>query len=131
MIGTLGNGGQCGVVSAGSGAVAMPMTPDQTPGASEYSHGPGMFPHPKVDYTRGGKAPIVDPSPTLQDQLLDMLTYKRLDASDPDAKQEFEGPDSWGNTDRFGPGKAPVQTPGVTLGPTKVPEEKVRMKRAE
>lgn len=108
----------------------MAMTPGQTPGASEYSHGPGMFPHPKVDYdaTRAG---FPDPTPTLGDQLLDMLTYKRLDSADPNAKPEYEGKDSWGNPDRFGPGKAPVQTPGETLPPTKYQEEELKLKRAE
>jgi len=91
-----------------------------------------MFPHPKVDYDHGGNvsgSPIAEPS--LQDQLLDMLMYKRLDSADPDAKMEFEGEKSWGNPDRFGPGKAPVQTPGITLPPTTYVEEEVKMKRAQ
>ena len=109
----------------------MAMVPGGTPGASEYCHGPGMFPNPRVNYDGDGRSGFPSGEPTLQDQLLDMLTYKRLDSADPDAKQVYEGEESWGNPDRFGPGKAPVQTPGVTLGRTPVAEEPFKLKRAE
>lgn len=108
----------------------MAMVPGGTPGASEYSHGPGMFPHPKVDYDEG-RSGFPSGAPTLNDQLLDMLMYKRLDSADPNAQMEFEGSDAWGNTDRFGPGPAPVRVAGIKEASPVVVEEEHKMKRAE
>lgn len=106
------------------------MVPGGTPGASEYSWGPGMFPHPKVDYD-AGRAGFPSGTPTLDDQLLQMVAEKRTDSADPGAALEYEGEESWGNPDRYGPAPAPVRTPGVTLPPTQYSEEEHKLKRAE
>lgn len=108
----------------------MAMVPGGTPGRSEYSHGPGMFPHPKVDYD-AGRSQFPSGAPTLEDQLLSMLMYKRTDSADTDATLEYEGKEAWGNPDRFGPGKAPVQTPGYKEPPPVRLEEEHKLKRAE
>ena len=108
----------------------MAMVPGGTPGASEYSHGPGMFPHPKVDYDVG-RSLFPSGAPTLSDQLLDMLMYKRLDSADPNAAMEFEGEESWGNPDRYGPNPAPVQTEGYRLPKTTYVEVEHKLKRAK
>ena len=110
----------------------MAMVPGQTPGASEYCHGPGLYPHPNVDYSQGGKRdgfPVA--LPTLQNQLLQMLMEKRTDSADPNARLVYEGPDARGNLDRYGPNPAPVKTPGVTLGPTSIPEEAIGTVRGD
>lgn len=108
----------------------MAQVPGGTPGASEYSHGPGMFPHPKVDYD-AGRSGFPSGTPTLNDQLLDMLMYKRLDSADENASQEYEGEQSWGNPDRFGGGPAPVRTEGTRKPATTYNEEEFKLKRTE
>lgn len=108
----------------------MAMVPGGTPGASEYSHGPGMFPHPKVDYD-GGRSGFPSGAPTLRDQLLQMLAEKRTDSADPAATLAYEGETAWGNPDRYGPAPAPVRTPGVTLPPATYQEAEFKLKRAE
>ena len=108
----------------------MAQVPGGTPGSSEYSHGPGMFPHPNVDYDAGASG-FPSGAPTLQDQLLNMLMYKRLDSSDPNAQMKFEGEDSWGNPDRYGPGKAPVRVAGIKEPKAVIPEVEHKLKRAE
>lgn len=99
---------------------------------SEYCHGPGMFPHPNVNYDRNGRnSGFPDPKQTLQDQQLEMLMYKRLDSTNPNAKMHFDGPDARGNPDRYGIGPAPVKTPGVTLPRTRIVEERSKLQRAD
>lgn len=108
----------------------MAMVPGQTPGGSEYSHGPGMFPHPKVDYD-AGKSGFPSGTPTLTDQLLQMVAEKRTDSADPDATLEYEGEDAWGNPDRYGPQHAPVEVSGIKQPKTVVQEEELKFKRAQ
>lgn len=108
----------------------MAMVPGGTPGPSEYSHGSGLFPHPKVDYDAGASG-FPSGAPTLQDQLLQMLMYRRLDSADPNAALEFEGQDAWGNPDRYGPNPAPVRVSGIKEPKTTYTEEEHKLKRAE
>jgi hypothetical protein len=89
-----------------------------------------MFPHPKVDYDAGA-AGFPSGTPTLQDQLLELLMLKRLDSADHNAALEFEGEPSWGNPDRYGPNPAPVRVPGTKEPKTTYAEEEHKLKRAE
>lgn len=80
--------------------------PGNRPPRSEHSFGPGMFPNPNIDYE--GR---VDPKlaavnrnghPTLDEQVRDLIAYRRLDSTQKGEKLE----DMYyaaGNTDRFGP----------------------------
>lgn len=105
------------IKTAKDGAV-MALVPNQIPGESEYSHGPGMFPNPKVDYDpNGGRSGLPKADPTLQDQLLEMAAYKRTNAARAGETLE-EMQTAYGNPDRYGPAPALVQTPDVTLPPT-------------
>lgn len=108
----------------------MAMVPGQTPGESEYCWGPGMFPHPKVDYDAGASG-FPSGAPTLTDHLLQMVAEKRTDSADSNATLEYEGQDAWGNPDRYGPQHAPVEVTGVKQPKTAVPEEEHKLKRAQ
>ena len=94
--------------------------PNATPGESEYSHGPGMFPNPKVDYDKGKSGFPNEGVETLQDQLLQMTASKRTNAARAGESVE-DMYSAYGNPDRYGPNPALVQTPPTTLPPS--PEE--------
>ena len=108
----------------------MAMVPGQTPGDSEYCWGPGMFPHPKVDYD-AGRSQFPSGTPTLTDQLLQMVAEKRTDSAKPDAALEYEGTEAWGNPDRYGPNKAPVRVSGIKQPATVYQEVELKLTRAE
>ena len=109
-------------------AVAVP---GGRPGESEYSHGPGMFPNPRVDYTQNGKHDGFGPRKPgvtdkdvcaggggLQDQLRQMAAYKRLNSAAVGENIDGGGgPDFAGNPDRFGAQPPLVQTPPDTIFP--------------
>ena len=108
----------------------MAMVPGQTPGESEYCWGPGMFPHPKVDYD-DGRSLFPSGATTLTDQLLRMVADKRTDSAKPDAALEYEGKEAWGNPDRYGPNPAPVRVTGIMQPATVYQEEELKIQRAE
>lgn len=99
--------------------------PGGTPGASEYSHGPGMFPNPAVD-ADAGRSGFPPGTPTLQDDLRDLIAYRRTNSADPGAKLDYE---ELGNPDRFGPGLPLVQTTDKLEPTTRVAEEVVKFER--
>ena len=68
--------------------------------SSEFGFGPGMFPNPTIDFSKGGAAsriPIADPDSDAQ--LLELAMIKRTDVGDP---TDVPSPYTPGNADRYG-----------------------------
>ncbi|ACI06375.1 hypothetical protein PBI_THOTH_1 [Mycobacterium phage Thoth] len=90
------------------------------PGASEFSWGPGMHPHPDLDYD-AGKSLAPNNVETLHDQIRDLQASKRTNA----ARAGETMRDMYfalGNPDRYGPNPALVQGDGKPE-PSPTPEE--------
>ena len=105
--------------------------PGQTPGESEFSWGPGMFPNPEIDFDPGGQVSkfprpdggvtyqdVARGQGTLHDQLRVMAAAKRINTM---GEKEEADPTVAGNPDRFGPQLPLVRTkPFVTFPPPKL-----------
>lgn len=94
--------------------MSSPLVPGQ-PQRTEYSSGPGHFPHPESDFQSHRRLEFTQDYEPLVDQYRDWVTDKRTDPTDPTSVGHEDQANLFvaGNPDTFGPGPALVKATKV------------------
>ena len=94
--------------------MTRPLTPGFTPGESEYSHGPGILPHPDLNFQSGD--PQAPEGEATIDHWATRLQERRTDSTD---ATSVASPYVLGNPDRFG-GQPPLVQETAKKAPSNI-----------